>query len=423
MIKAFLKNKTFQSFGLYTLSNVINSGIPFLLLPLLTNYLAPEEYGKLTNFNSLLTLLIPITSINFMTALQVVYVKDKAIFPSYVSTGMLTMLIMSTLVSVLLFIFSDSISALIQVPKSFVIFTGIYCFYQNVFEVILSIWRMDDRVKAYGIFRIGRTVLELSITLILVIGYRMDFEGSINGLNYSYGLFSLISIFILWKDGLITKNLNKKHVEHIFRYGVPLIPHVLSSVVILYTDKILLTKFHGLSSNGIYSVGFMVGQVIGLFQNSFNLVWVPYAYKRLKNGEHKDKVALIKWTYIYFIGILVLVLLFYLFTPVIFYFLGKSYQVGISMVLWIALGFAFNGMYKMVSVYFFYFEKTIFIAIVSTFSAVVNILLALYLIPKFSFFGAAISTMTAFLSQFLFTWAYTYKVYKMPWFNVKKWKN
>lgn len=423
MIKAFLKNKTFQSFGLYTLSNVINSGIPFLLLPLLTNYLAPEEYGKLTNFNSLLTLLIPITSINFMTALQVVYVKDKAIFPSYVSTGMLTMLIMSTLVSFLLFIFSDSISALIQVPKSFVIFTGIYCFYQNVFEVILSIWRMDDRVKAYGVFRIGRTVVELSITLILVIGYRMDFEGSINGLNYSYGLFSLISIFILWKDGLITKNLNKKHVEHIFRYGVPLIPHVLSSVVILYTDKILLTKFHGLSSNGIYSVGFMVGQVIGLFQNSFNLVWVPYAYKRLKNGEHKDKVALIKWTYIYFIGILVLVLLFYLFTPVIFYFLGKSYQVGISMVLWIALGFAFNGMYKMVSVYFFYFEKTIFIAIVSTFSAVVNILLALYLIPKYSFFGAAISTMTAFLSQFLFTWAYTYKVYKMPWFNVKKWKN
>lgn len=423
MIKAFLKNKTFQSFGLYTLSNVINSGIPFLLLPLLTNYLAPEEYGKLTNFNSLLTLLIPITSINFMTALQVVYVKDKAIFPSYVSTGMLTMLIMSTLVSVLLFIFSDSISALIQVPKSFVIFTGIYCFYQNVFEVILSIWRMDDRVKAYGIFRIGRTVLELSITLILVIGYRMDFEGSINGLNYSYGLFSLISIFILWKDGLITKNLNKKHVEHIFRYGVPLIPHVLSSVVILYTDKILLTKFHGLSSNGIYSVGFMVGQVIGLFQNSFNLVWVPYAYKRLKNGEHKDKVALIKWTYIYFIGILVLVLLFYLFTPLIFYFLGKSYQVGISMVLWIALGFAFNGMYKMVSVYFFYFEKTIFIAFVSTFSAVVNILLALYLIPKYSFFGAAISTMTAFLSQFLFTWAFTYKVYKMPWFNVKKWKN
>ena len=36
--------------AIYTLANVTNSAIPFLLLPVLTRVLSPEEYGLVTIF-------------------------------------------------------------------------------------------------------------------------------------------------------------------------------------------------------------------------------------------------------------------------------------------------------------------------------------------------------------------------------------
>jgi len=197
---------------------------------------------------------------------------------------------------------------------------------------------------------------------------------------------------------------------------------VLGSVMIGYTDKLVITQYMGLSENGIYSVGFMVGQVIGLLQTSFNQAWVPYVFNGLKSGEEQVKVRIVRWTYIYMIAILAITLFFYLCTPLVFMFLGKGFQGGMELVLWIALGFAFNGMYKMVGVYFFYREKTNFIAVISILTAVINYFFVVWMVPRYGYTGAAIATMSAFFIQFLCTWIWSTRVEKMPWGNWKIWK-
>ena len=417
-----LKSKMFQSLGIYTISNVINSAIPFLLLPILTDYLSTSDYGTLTNFNSLINLLIPILSLNLMTSLQVVYVKDNNHLGEYLSTGILTMTGLSALFSLILFLLKKEIALETGIPEVFILFASVYTLYQNVVEVLLSLWRMEDKAISYGVFRILRTIIELSLAIIFIIIFDKSFDGSIHAMSISYGIGALYCIVILYKQGLMSFVFKWKHVKYLFNYGAPLIPHVLSSVFILYTDKLVITHFLGLSSNGIYSVGFMVGQVIGLLQNSFNQAWVPYVFAGLKSGEDQMKISIVKWTYIYIIGILVITILFYFCTPLIFYFLGDKFQEGISLVLWIALGFAFNGMYKMVSVYFFYLEKTQFIAFISIFTAVVNLFLVYWLVPKYQFTGAALATMTAFFIQFILTWIWSTRIIKMPWGNWRIWK-
>jgi O-antigen/teichoic acid export membrane protein len=89
----------------------------------------------------------------------------------------------------------------------------------------------------------------------------------------------------------------------------------------MYSDKLMLSAMIGVSTNGIYSVGFMVGQVIGMLQNSFNQAWVPWVYKTLKSESEQGKEQLVKYTYIYFIGILLLVFLLWLITPIIYQFI------------------------------------------------------------------------------------------------------
>jgi O-antigen/teichoic acid export membrane protein len=59
-------NKKFlKSIGSYTLVNIINKGIPFLLLPILTNYLSKEDYGVITNIESLIVISVALIGVNY----------------------------------------------------------------------------------------------------------------------------------------------------------------------------------------------------------------------------------------------------------------------------------------------------------------------------------------------------------------------
>ena len=407
---SFLKN-----IGIYTLSNVLNAAIPFILLPVLTQQLSTTDYGIISNYNALINVLIPFIGLNLMAALQVVYVKDKNEIGSYISSGLFLNLLLTSFFTLLLFLFKERLEKITGIPSSFIVLTAIYATYNNIVEVILSLWRMEDKAIHYGIFRVGRTILELSIALILILVYDFKFEGSILAISYAYGFGALLALIILIKRKIVTFQIKKAHIQHLFAYGAPLIPHVLGSVIIMYSDKLMLSAMIGVSTNGIYSVGFMVGQVIGMFQNSFNQAWVPWVYKTLKSESEQGKKLLVKYTYIYFIGILLLVFILWLITPIIYHFIGKSFLSGMVLVLWISLGFAFNGMYKMVSVYFFYLEKTKQLAYVTILVSLLNILLNYLWIPVFGFEGAAFATMTSMLVQFLVTWGWSTKFIKLPW--------
>ena len=53
MIVTKLKNSVlFKNTFIYTLLQLINSGVPFLLLPVLTRYLTPEDYGMIATYNT-----------------------------------------------------------------------------------------------------------------------------------------------------------------------------------------------------------------------------------------------------------------------------------------------------------------------------------------------------------------------------------
>jgi O-antigen/teichoic acid export membrane protein len=127
---------------------------------------------------------------------------------------------------------------------------------------------------------------------------------------------------------------------------------------------------------------------------------------------------MVKITYLYILGILLTVVVLWITVPFIYTFLGKDFQVGMNMVLYIALGFAFNGMYKMVSVYIFYLEKTWIIALITLGVAMLNVTLSVLLIPHYGAGGAAYSQMISMLILFLLTWLISSRLIKMPW-NLK----
>ena len=404
-----------RSMGIYTLSNVINAAIPFLLLPLFTRYLSTSDYGILSNFTVVSSVLIPLVGINLMTSIQVQYLKDDVDNRDYLTSVFRFNIFLGVLFTGLVVLFSDFVNGITGVPIEILYLMGVYALFHVTIEVLLAVWRMENKAINYGVFRITRTVVEILLIVLFVVVLQMNFIGSIYALLLSYGLGCFVAMILLYRKGLIFGNYRKDYLSHAVKYGVPLIPHALSGMAIMYSDKLIVTHYLGLDTNGVYSVGFLVGQSIGLLQNSFNQAWLPWVFQKLRSGKEEDKLRMVKITYLYIVGILVAVVVLWLMMPLVFSLLGKEFRSGMELVLWIGLGFAFNGMYKMVSVYLFYLEKTKAIAMMSLGVAIVNIVLNFMWIPEYGVQGAALATMTAMFLQFVVAWIISARSIQMPW--------
>ncbi|WP_369412260.1 oligosaccharide flippase family protein [Geotalea toluenoxydans] len=64
MISRILSSSLFRASGIYTISAVINSSIPFLMMPILTRFLTPTDYGIVSMFTVLVGIVSPFVGLN-----------------------------------------------------------------------------------------------------------------------------------------------------------------------------------------------------------------------------------------------------------------------------------------------------------------------------------------------------------------------
>ena len=256
------------------------------------------------------------------------------------------------------------------------------------------------------------------ISLILIVGIGYTASGRIFAQLVSVFTFSLLAINFLLKKW-IKFSINKEYISNALKFGIPLIPHALSGTIISMTDRLFITNMVGISETGIYTVGYQIGMVINLLATSFNNAYVPWLYERLKSNVKNTKIKIVKFTYLYFIVIFLVALVLGIIAPFFLsVFIGNSFAESSSYVIWIALGYAFQGMYFMVVNYIFYEQKNSLLAVITFLVAIINILLNYFFIKSHGAIGAAQATTVVFLIKFILVWILSAKVHKMPWKDV-----
>jgi O-antigen/teichoic acid export membrane protein len=146
------------------------------------------------------------------------------------------------------------------------------------------------------------------------------------------------------------------------------------------------------------------------------MAYIPWLYERLNKNDENFKRIIVKFTYLYFAVILIMALFMAFVAPYFLsFFVGPKFLGAQVFVFWIAMSFAFGGMYKMVVNYIFYVEQTKILAWITFTGAIINIALNYVLIKQFGAVGAAMATCFVSIFFFLFTWIFSNKVYKMPW--------
>jgi len=411
--------KLFKNISFFTLFNVVNSAIPFLLLPILTTYLSPDDYAIIDIFFNVSLIATPIVGLSVVQSISRYYFEDvdlpkfiTTVFLVLVSSGLFFMLI-SAVITFLAQGFIESYNF----PPFIIIVAVCYVIFSQVSEILLILWRVSYKTLQFGVFRVSKTILDLGLSVILIVCFEMGWEGRLIPQFLVAFLFCIIAFFLLYRNGFLSiLRMDKVYKKEALSFSLPLVFHTLGGNLIGFSDRFFILFMLGLSEVGIYSVGYQIGMVIALLQNSFNQAWVPFFFGKLKEDNYAEKVRIVKISYAYFLLILFLVLVFYILTPFIYkYFIGNAFTTGSAVVLWILLGYAFNGMYKMVANYLFYLKKTNLIAYMTLGSAILNLILNYLLIHKNGILGAAQATTITFFVLFLGVFILSYKNYKMPW--------
>ena len=199
---------------------------------------------------------------------------------------------------------------------------------------------------------------------------------------------SLISIYILHREFSLRLKLNFVTLKSLLKYGIPLIPHKVSMLLITIGGQLVIELFLdddlGLSS---YFIALKFGIIILIVVDVSNRIYAPEINLIIQDNLGGLNKAIFKS----FMSILALSFLFiYIVTFYGKYFLSETYLDSLDYFPYIAMGFVFHGCYTILINTFFFEEKTLIISKLSLISGVLAISSMIFLVNIFGVLGVVV---------------------------------
>ncbi len=422
MIARLKKNVLFKNTFIYTLLQLVNSGIPFLLLPLLTRYLTPNDYGMIATYNTFVGAISIFIGLSLPGAIGVAFFHlTQKELKNYIGNVLIILSCTMLIAMLCIYLFQNYIFLQLKLPILWLYIAVLVAWMQIITQINLVLWRSQEQAKPFAWYSLTQTLLNISLSLFLIVSLHYDWEGRIAGSATAAIVFGLVSIVFIQGRGYLSVSYQKNYIKEALKFGIPLLPHQIALWMRSGMDIVLITSIVGISQTGLYNVGLQFSMIILLFASAFNNAYSPYLYKKLKDITPNVKVKLVKFTYSYFIGIIIFSMsASTFFIWIMPYFLDEKFTSASQYVYWISLAYAFQGMYLMVVNYIFYIKKTHLLSMVTVSASVFHVVLSYTLINIFGAIGAAYASVVSSLLTFLLVWRISAKVFVMPWFTFYK---
>ncbi|RXJ95882.1 hypothetical protein CRU94_04525 [Arcobacter sp. AHV-9/2010] len=412
-----VKNST-----IYLGSSILSKAVPFLMLPILTKYLSPEEYGLLSIYLIFISLYGAFVGMALHTNIAKNYYKVKREELSKIIGNIIFILISTTLIY---FFVSIGIWGLFDeifsIPTWLFLFIPFIAFMQMVNNLNTTILRNEQRAYMYGIFEVSLTVLTVGITVYFLVVFNYSWYSQIVGVTVGSLVFCIIGFIYMYKRNYISFVFDKEKIKSILHISIPLIPHVLGGLIIAMSDRLFIERMIGLEAVGLYAVGYSFGMIVMLFTDAFIKAWSPWFYKSLANPTDEKKQKIVKFSYIFIVGLFILAFAISLVAEFILpYFVDEKFYGASEFIFWVAFGYAIRGVYQIFFPYLVHISRTGFLAVSTVTAALINLLLNYILIDAYGAIGAAYATAGAFAISALLVFWYQQKNYYMPWFVRRK---
>jgi O-antigen/teichoic acid export membrane protein len=410
------KHRLVRNSAMYAVGGFTQEAVPFLLLPILTRYLSPYDYGLTATFMVVLSVLLVFIGLSLQGALAVNYFKRPAEErAAYLSATVAIQTVAFVAVAALVWLARGPLAAATAFPAGWFVVVAVCAFSQSLMLSALTLWQVEQKPLPYSVFRLVVSAANVGISLLLVVSYGWGWRGRTLGVVIAFVGGACAALVVLLRRGLGAR-IERRHVAEALHFGVPLIPHGLSGILSDAMSRIFINRMVSVSESGIYSVGYQLGSIILFGVMSFNYAWSPYLLERLPQANDATKRRIVHITYVYAVVVAAAALVLAAGAHLALRLLaGERFAGAARYVPLFALSGLFSGLYFMVVNYVFYSQRTHLLAAITFLCGAAAVGMTWFLIPRLGAMGAAYATLASNVLMFLLTWRLAQRLYPMPW--------
>lgn len=402
----------------YMSIEIIGSAVVFITLPIITRLLSPDEFGILSIFVTMISALSIVLTLMLNSAIKINYVRK--IFPhkSYLFSNIVFLLGFNLISLGLLAALNSQISAFMNIPKIVSLLAGMTSVFMVFIITRISLFQIQKKSKHFavitGIRRIGIAVISIGAM------YSMH-ENVYMGQVYTNIIITFIlavySIFSLFKE--TEYRFRWIYVQDSLKYGLPLLPHAMSSIVLNFFDQVIINQLIGPEKTGIYSFGYRIGTLMQIVFLAMNRSWLPTFWEKIKSKDWKSMNDITKkyTAYVFFIGVGLLLFA----TDLADIIATEDYSESLYVTPIVVMSFIICFLYTYYSQITSYYRFTWLISLNTIIAAAVNISLNYILIPQYGYIAAAWTTMISYSALFILNFIstkYIVKFHKLNFLNI-----
>jgi O-antigen/teichoic acid export membrane protein len=391
--------------------------VGFLLVPLYTRLLTPQDYGHLeilVTTASVLTILLLFGMQNSLfrfsfdssdAAHKKLVLSTTNVFVWCVTAVLVGILALNAnhLGTRLLGQTGHALSVLIVLAFAGVAATQ---------YIAKSVLRINNQPIPYARISLLEAVLKACLGILLVAGLQLGYVGALIGSFTAAGLGTALSYYLIRQH--LQLRFSWPLCRQMLRYGLPFVPAALSILIMTFSDRYFLLAYSDAAELGLYSVGARFASAVALAIGAFRLAW-PEAALSILHQKDRDSTYARSLTYFIFVGCVMVLGLSLFGEPLLRLMTPPEYHDGAKVIPLLSLGLVFNGSASIVAVGRIVTKRMATEILVTGIPAGLNLALNWLLVPPFGMMGAAWATMGSFALMALLSWYASNRLYHIDY--------
>lgn len=413
--------------------------ISFFLVPLYTDLLPKEAYGKVTIIFSYLIFFNVILAYGMETAFFRFYNKetDKR---NVVETSMVSIFWTSVAFLGIGLVLRNTLAAWSGIDVQYITYTVWILVLDALVVIPFSKLRANQRPLFYAMVKIGNVSVNLLLNLFFLIALPRlatsdpdDFYNMIYVEDFQVGyifvsniIASLLTFLVLFPDYLKMRwHFDARLWKQMMRYGLPILIAGIAFAINEQFDKILLGQLLPAdvadAQVGIYAACYKLGLFMVLFRTAYTLGIEPFFFSHAASDNARETYATVTKYFVIFGSLIMLGVIVFADVIKVLMIRDSSYWEAMKVVPLIILANFFLGIYTNLSVWYKLIDKTHIGAWISIVGAAVTLGLNFALIPYFEarghngYMGSAVATLAAYGAMMALSYTLGRKQYPIPY--------
>lgn len=400
----------------------VNQIIPVITLPIITRFLSAGDFGVYAMSQVYANFFVALAFCGLTVIFERNYFQEKSEEERVVLLNSLVVftLMVSLILTLVLSLFGgflanhllkdSNLAWMLHISFFTTFLTNLRLFFIVYFR------NSTDAANSIKLVILG-TIVSYAVILLLLVFFNLGLRGYLFGFLVGQIVATVPIAVKFLRNGKYVIELKK--VFQLLKISFPLFPRIIMGIINTQFDKYMLGIMAQMGAVGIFTMGYKFSYVIFIFMNALGNAFVPQTYKMMFESSSKEQRAKIgeMLTPFFYVSAFIATTIVLWAKEILFLFTTQEFYDAERIVIMLSCFYILLFFGKQNQL--IWAKKTMLISALTIIQVVFNILLNLFLIPRYGAIGAAWATFSAGVIYACTAFCFSQKAYNIL-FEYKK---